>query len=467
MSAEWFEIFAGLGVGILLGALLAALVAVIRLAGIRTRLHNAQTQAQLHQQKSQDLTEQLTGLRTELKEADRNREEAQRTAAALTEKVNAFQSAETALKESFRATGAEALAANSRQFIELASKTLQTILAEARGDAENRKLAIDGLVNPIKGLLEKHNTAVTEIEKSRVEAYTRLDEQIKAIAASHEKLGLQTSRLVSALRRPEQRGRWGEMQLRNAVELAGMTAHCDFTEQPPTDDPASRDRPDMKVHLPGDGVIVVDSKVALDAYLDSLNEGADRASTRTRHAEQVEDHWKRLAAKRYWEQFDHTPKLVVMFMPLESALTAALEVKPDLHASAMRSHVLIATPTLIVALLRAVAYGWQQQHIAANARLISDVGRELYDRLATFVDHFQNVGKSLDRSTDAYNQAVGSLQRMILPSARKLRDLHATTQDPIDEPQPIEIESRRISASELKPAMSAPPLEAPARDADA
>ncbi len=165
--------------------------------------------------------------------------------------------------------------------------------------------------------------------------------------------------------------------------------------------------------------------------------------------------------KCYWEQFDHTPKLVVMFMPLESALTAALEVKPDLHASAMRSHVLIATPTLIVALLRAVAYGWQQQDIAANARLISDVGRELYDRLATFVDHFQNIGKSLDRSTDAYNQAVGSLQRMILPSARKLRDLHATTQDPIDEPEPIEIESRPISASELKPAA---PAQAPAGD---
>ena len=154
-----------------------------------------------------------------------------------------------------------------------------------------------------------------------------------------------------------------------------------------------------------------------------------------------------------------------MFMPLESALTAALEVKPDLHASAMRNHVLIATPTLIVALLRAVAYGWQQQDIAANARLISDVGRELYDRLATFVDHFQNIGKSLDRSTDAYNQAVGSLQRMILPSARKLRDLHATTQDPIVEPEPIEIECRPISASELKPAAPAPaPVEAPAGD---
>jgi DNA recombination protein RmuC len=256
---------------------------------------------------------------------------------------------------------------------------------------------------------------------------------------------------VTALRRPEQRGRWGEMQLRNVVELAGMSRYCDFEEQVQTDDPSTRDRPDMTVHMPGEGVIVVDSKVALDAYLDSLQPEADREALLRAHAGQVEAHYKKLSSKRYWEQFARTPKLVVMFMPLESALVAALEMRPNLHSDAMANHVLIATPTLLVALLRAIAYGWQQEDVAANARQISETGRELYERLATFAGHFERIGKGLGRATDAYNSAVGSLERMVLPSSRKLKELHATTSEDISAPTQVEIETRQITAGELVP----------------
>ena len=449
VMVEWFDAFVGLVIGILLGAAAAAAVVLRRRGDAHTQGQNARIRAELLQEQRQRLDEDLAGLRSDLEAAHARRESAEKTAATLAERVKAFAVAETRLRETFRAAGAEALEANSKQFIDLASRTLQTILAEAKGEVETRKQAIEGLVNPLKELLEKHNAAVTEIERKRVDTYSRLDEQIKAIANSHEKLGVQTSKLVTALRRPEQRGRWGEMQLRNSMELAGMTAHCDFTEQPPTDDPASADRPDMIVHLPGGGVIVVDAKVALDAYLDSLEPEAARPALLKRHASLVEAHFRKLAGKRYWDQFERTPKLVVMFMPMESALTAALEVEPDLHADAMRRHVLIATPTLLVALLRAVAYGWQQDDVAANARQISDAGRELYGRLGVFVRHFETVGRALDKAADAYNSAVGSLERKILPSSRRLKELHATTEKEIEAPGPIEIESRKITSSEL------------------
>ena len=224
-----------------------------------------------------------------------------------------------------------------------------------------------------------------------------------------------------------------------------MLEHCDFCEQPQTDDPATRDRPDMVVRLPGGGRIVVDSKIACDSYLDALQPDSDRASLMRRHADLVEKHWRSLASKRYWEQFERTPGLVVMFMPLESALVAALEVKPTLHAEAMKNHVLIATPTLLVALLRAVAYGWQQESIAANAREIASIGHELYDRVGKFVEHFEDVGSRLGMAVGSYNRAVGSLERRILPSTRKLRDLGATTREELESPPRIDIDPRVLA----------------------
>jgi DNA recombination protein RmuC len=413
---HWLYALVGLGIGLVLGGLAVTVLVLVRRGRLAAEVSNARARAELLEQ------------RLEAQAADEER-----------------------LKTAFKALGADALKANSEQLAALATATLKTVLAEATGDAEKRKLAVESLVKPVKELLEKQNLAVSEIEKKREVAYRGLEEQIKAIAASHERLGEETARLVTALRRPEQRGRWGEMQLRNAVEMAGMTPHCDFTEQPQTDDPSTRDRPDMIVHLPGEGVIVVDSKVALDAYLDTLDPEADRAGALQRHANQVAEHCRRLAGKRYWDQFERTPKLVVLFMPLESALTAALELKPDLHAEAMRQQVLIASPTLLVALLRAVAYGWQQEDLAANARQIARVGRDLYGRLAKFVEHLEGVGKAIDKAGGAYDQAVGSLETRVLPAARELKELHATADEAVEPPRSLQVETRRITSAELKP----------------
>ncbi len=424
----WLDVLAGLMIGTILGGATVAAIMLHRRAKLDAQLANARAKAEL-------LDEHL-----QIRAKDEDR-----------------------LKQAFTALGAEALRANNEQFVELAKRTFETVVVETRGDAERRRQAVENLIKPINALLEKQNSAVGEIEKKREVAYRGLEEQIKAIAASHEKLGTETSRLVAALRRPEQRGRWGEMQLQNTVELAGMTAHCDFTSQPQTDDPETRDRPDMVVHIPGGGRIIVDAKVALDAYLEALEPGADHAALVQRHANQVVEHYRHLASKQYWNQFERTPKLVVMFMPLESAMTAALEVQPDLHAEAMKHHVLIATPTLLVAMLRAIAYGWQQEDVAANAQQIARVGDELYKRLSLFAKRFTRIGAGIDDAREAYNAAVGTLENRVLASTRELKRLHATTEAEIEPPRRLEVETRPITAAELKPPASgseeaAPPL---------
>ncbi len=433
----------------LLGGLLGFLLGGV-LVGIALWMRG-QARAIALQQRAATLDERCTKLDEDLREArervaeaderrhasdvERARLEQQLKSreAQFEEQKKLLEEAEKKLLAVFEATGAKLLQHNSDRFMKQAEKSF---------DEKSR---------PIRELLEAQKKAVDEIEKKRETAYVRLDEQIKHIAQSHERLNTETNRLVTALRRPEQRGRWGELQLRNVVELAGMTAHCDFEEQAQTDDTSSRDRPDMIVHLPGEGVIIVDAKVSLDAYLNSIQPDADRNQELTRHARQVETHVRQLASKAYWNQFDRTPRLVVLFMPLESALHAALEIKPDLHAEAMKQHVLIATPTLLVAMLRAIAYGWQQEAVAQNAREIADVGNELYERLARFAEHFENIGKGLDRANKSYNSAIGSLERMVLPSARRLRELRATAADEIREPKQMETEVREITAPELQP----------------
>lgn len=457
-AIDWLDAFVGLGIGIVLGGAVMAVLMVVRRHQAQTLLSNAQTRHELLEEQLKRYVGEIEQVRRDLEETNERREEAERTIAKLGEQLSAARAkfdeqvkAQDELKVAFRAVGAEALAANNQQFIELAKRTFETLMTEAKGDVEKKQQAIDTLLTPIRELLEKHHSALGEIEQKRQVAYRGLEEQIKQIAASHDKLGAETNRLVTALRRPEQRGRWGEMQLRNVVELAGMTLHCDFETQPTVrDENDGVQRPDMIVHLPGGGEIIVDAKVAIDAYLDALQPTDDCTPLLERHAKQVQAHCKKLASKRYWEQFERTPKLVVMFMPLESALTAALDVRPELHGEAMKDHVLIATPTLLVALLRAIAYGWQQDDIAANAREISKAGDELYGRLARFVQYFEEIGGDLEKARKTYNQALGSLERRVLPSVRRLKELHATTDAEVLAPPPVEIETRRITSPELR-----------------
>lgn len=424
----------------ILGAAAAAAVVWIVL---NHRLASMRERSRLQDEQTVQVNNELAAARSEARDALDQKHQAEKRVATLEEQLNSRQQqfeeqkrlleeAEKKLLTVFEATGAKLFQQNTDRFMQQAEKSFE----------EKAK--------PIRELLDAQKKAVEEIEKKRESAYVRLDEQIKHIASSHEKLNTETHRLVTALRRPEQRGRWGEMQLRNVVELAGMTAHCDFEEQVQTDDASTRDRPDMVVHLPGGGLIVVDAKVSLDAYLNAIQPDADRDQELQRHARQIETHVRQLSSKAYWNQFERTPRLVVLFMPLESALHAALEIKPDLHAEAMKQHVLIATPTLLVATLRSIAYGWQQEAIAQNARDIADVGRELYERLSTFTGHFERIGKGLNSATDSYNKAIGSLESRVLVSARRLRELRATAAKEIDSPEPIDIDVRDISTSELK-----------------
>ncbi len=431
------------------GGVLGAAIMAIFAGRSRRQLHRdhdmAIARAESLEDQSRQVLDELASLRSELADVNNRREVAERSVASQQERIAALEQAEHRLKETFALTSSEALKASNEQFLSLAQERFGKLMEQAKGDAQQRHQAIDNLVKPVRELLQKHGDAITEIEKNRATAYKQLEVQIKQIADSHDKLNTQTNRLVSALRRPEARGQWGEMQLRNAVELAGMTKHCDFHEQPQTDDPDTRDRPDMIVHMPGGGVIVVDAKVALDAYLDAMQPDAPRIDLLKRHTDQVKSHYQRLATKQYWNQFDRTPKLVVMFMPLESALVAALEHRPEMHSDAMANNVLIATPTLLIALLRAVAYGWQQESVAENARAIAQTGRELHERIGTFVNHLGKVGDSLQRSTSAYNAAVGSLEARVIPSTRKLRELGATNDDEHEPPRILDVTPRSLA----------------------
>ena len=391
--------------------------------------------------------------------AHRRRELAEREAAVLAERLREreqesqerdalLERADERLRASFESVGAQALQRNNEQFLQLARLSFERLLSESRGDAEQRTRAVEELVKPIREALEKQQSVLRELELKRERAHAGVEEQLKQVAAAHERLGAETRRLETALRRSDTRGRWGEVQLRNCIELAGMLDRVDFHEQRTAGD--TRLRPDVTVRLPGGGAIAVDAKVPLEKYLDSLAEGADREACLAAHAAAVEGHVKALADRRYWEALDPGPELVVLFITPESALLAALERRPDLHEKALEKRVLLATPTLLVGLLRSVAHGWQQEALARHARDIAETGRELHARLATFASHLGEVGKQLERGVGAYNRAVGSLERKVLPAARRLKELEAVRGEDVPEPGRVSTEARRIAAPELQ-----------------
>lgn len=345
-----------------------------------------------------------------------------------------------ALEDAFRAIGADALRANSESFLQLAN------LDFAKGQTQLR-----GLLDPMKTLLEDHGKTATEHDKNRAVAFTAMEAQIKSLLAGNTLLSDQTNQLVNALRRPDTRGSWGEMQLRNIVELAGMTERCDFEEQVSVTTEDGRLRPDMTVRLPGGGTVVIDSKVPLESYLKALeaNNKTERDALMKQHVVAVEGHIRALSSKAYKEMFDRQPRFVVMFLPVESAYVAALETKPDLFADAIAKDVLIATPTNLMALLTTIATGWRQEDVAKHAREIEQAGATLYKRLGTFVKHLSRVGERLKQCNESYNDALGSLDRNVLPAARKLKDMNATSEAEIDEPPQIEVDPRVLQREEL------------------
>lgn len=362
--------------------------------------------------------------------------EAERSGAA--EKLALVEASRVKLAEEFKALSIAALHENNQRFLDL-----------AKGDFEQKREAVDTLIKPMRDQLEKFGEAVRGIEKERVDAYASLRQQIGNLAESQLRLQSETSNLVRALHAPSARGRWGEISLHRVVELVGMLEHCDFTEQTSVDVESGRLRPDMIVHLPGGKSVVVDAKVALEAYLNAL-EATDDSSRLVHlksHARQVRTHIEKLAAKSYWAQFDSSPEIVVMFMPLETAFTAAVENDPSLIEWAVERRVIPASPMTLIALLQAVHYGWKQERMSDNARRISEVGRELHDRIQKFGEHMAKVGRGLSTATQAYNSAVGSMERMVLSKARQLKNLGAASGDTeIESPTEIDTAAREVQS---------------------
>jgi DNA recombination protein RmuC len=359
------------------------------------------------------------------------------------------------LMASFSELATDSLEKTNRAFLQLAEQNFDKHRSQSKADLKEREQAVEHLVKPIKDALEKTTLQIGEIEKNRKEAYGSIKVQLEAMSQSHDTLRSETSKLVSALRRPQVRGQWGEMTLRRLAELAGMVHHCDFSEQVHTTDEDARGyRPDMVVRLPEQGQLIVDVKTPLDAYLDAT-EATDevvRKAALKRHAANVTARVKELAAKAYMQQFDKTPEFVILFVPGDQFLTAALDEKPTLLEDALAQKVLLATPTSLIALLKVVAYGWMQLKLAENADDIRKLAVEMQDRIGVFTGHLATVGVRLESSVQSYNKAVASLESRVMPTTRKIRELGVDSGKETKNPESINITAResKLITDDLK-----------------
>jgi DNA recombination protein RmuC len=347
---------------------------------------------------------------------------------------------EAQLGASFAQLANNALRHNSDHFLTLARESFAREQSAAQSALRERESALGQMVEPIRKALEKSEQQLAGMERERRDAFTSLRTQIEQLTLGQGALQRETRNLVGALRRPEVRGRWGELTLRRVVELSGMSAHCDFTEQASVTSDTGVQRPDLIVHMSEGRDLVVDAKTPLDAYLDATEAVSDeaRAAALTRHAQQVEARVRELAAKAYWNQFKRSPEFAVLFLPGDQFLSAALAERPDLLENAMRQSIVIATPSTLMALFKAVSYGWRQAVVAEHAARILELGQDLHRRLATFAGHLDRTGQRLGAAVDAYNSAVGSLERQVLPQARRFTELGAVSGESLASPEPVE-----------------------------
>jgi len=431
-------------IGLLFGSVIAWLGLRSRTAGLSARL--TFTEKELAAEKArlarlqQDSTELLIG-----KARAESALQAERKTS--TEKIELVTRASEELRNAFKAMASDALKSNNSSFLVIAQETLKRFQSEARGDLEARQKAVADMVAPVRESLTKVDEKIQQMEVARGDAYGALRAQVQSLITTQKELQSETGNLVRALRTPNVRGRWGEIQLRRVVEIAGMLSYCDFSEQESVNTETGRLRPDLVVKLPGGKHVVVDAKTPLQAFLDAF-ETTDEDARRVclaNHARQVRDHMNTLSGKKYWEQFDATPEFVVMFLPGETFFSAALEQDSSLIEHGVLNRVIPASPTTLIALLKAINYGWNQEKLARNAKQISDLGKELHDRLRNLAQHISSVGTGLDRAVECYNKAVGSLESRVLVSARKFAELGASVAEDIPELEPIETTARALS----------------------
>ncbi len=365
------------------------------------------------------------------------------------EKIKSIEEARQRLNETFSLLSSQALKHNSEEFLKLAQENLKQFQASAQNNFEQKEKAIEHLLKPIKDALDKTETQIQAIEKDRKHAYGALEQHLTIMAQTQTALQNETRNLVQAFRRPEVRGQWGELTLKRLVELAGMVEYCDFFEQENVNTESGKQRPDMLVRMPAGREIVVDVKTPLDAYLTATEatDETEKQQALIRHARNVKQRINELSSKAYWNQLERTPDFVVLFIPGDQFLTAALDIDHNLVEDALSKQVVLATPTSLVALLRAIAYGWRQEQLTQNADEIRNIGEELYDRLATFADHLSKLGRSLDNSMKHFNQAVGSFDSRIIPSVRKFNELGIQTNKTMSSPEQIETAPRTLESA--------------------
>ncbi len=450
---EVIPLLIGFGGGLLLGGLLVGLWVTGRF-----RAQSQRAEATADELRRQLDTERIAAaaLHQELSVAQHARVTAEtrmeEAARQLTEQKSLIDHTRRELVESFQALSGEALKQNNEAFLKLAAVSFETLHVKADGDLAQRQQAIDALVRPLQESLQRYDEQLRLLEQSRQSAYGGLDLHLKLLAESQHRLQQETGNLVKALRAPTIRGQWGELTLKRVAELAGMVEHCDFVEQHSVTGEDGRFRPDMVVRLPGGRQIIVDAKTVLSAYLDAheaQNETQQGEALR-RHAAQVKNRMDELSLKAYWTQFDRAPEFVVLFLPGEQFLGAALDQNPHLIEEGFARGIVLATPATLIALLRAVAYGWRQEQLNAHAEEAGRLGKELYERMAVLTGHMNDVGQALGKSVSAYNRAVGSLETRILPAARRFKELGVSSDRDIPVLEPMEVVPRKSLPFDLE-----------------
>jgi DNA recombination protein RmuC len=434
--------------GLALGAVVAWSLARARSAASIGRAEELRLRVQAMEAEAAALRERAAAADRARVEAETRHDDAERR---IEDERRFVEEARERLADSFKALAADVLSGSQRDFLQLADEKFKALREDASGDLETRRLAVQALIAPLQQALEGYQREARSIEERRQRDLGAVGEQLQQVASAHQALRVETGRLVTALRTPHVRGRWGEVALRRVAELAGMSTFCDFVEQDVVTGEGGRLRPDVIVRLPSDRCVVIDAKVPLVAYLDAIEAGDEYARDQAlaRHLTQVRSHVQKLAARGYATEIEQTAEFVVLFIPNDSFLAAAADRDAALVEWALAQRVVLATPATLFALLRAVEYGWRQERVAEDAQRISAVGRELSERMAGLVQHLSHMGGSLSKTVRAYNQAVGSLESRVLPTARKLESLGAGSRKPIESLQPIDQAVRQITQQEL------------------